>query len=71
MNQTDVDPAILRTVGDVARPERPYIGKPNLEHIPGNGGPITGVTHLWGMIRHGRAHLEDQARRYGPSIEPS
>ena len=65
MDQQHVDPDILRAVGDVGRPERPYPGRPDLSHIPGEAGPIAAMTHLWGIIRHGRAHLEEQARPCG------
>ena len=66
MDQHHVDPDILRAVGDVGRPERPYPRTPDLSHIPGEAGPIAAMTHLWGITRHGRACLEDQARRCGP-----
>lgn len=64
-DRRNVDPAIVRAVGDVGRPERPYPGRPDLSHIPGEAGPVAAMTHLWGIMRHGRAHLEEQARRCG------
>jgi cytochrome P450 len=66
MEQNDPDPAIIAQVGSVARPERAYTGSPDLSHLPGREGPITGIMHLWGLVRKGRAHLEEQAQRYGP-----
>ena len=66
MEQREVDTAIMRAVGDVGRPERPFGDFPSLAHIPGEDGLIAGVTNLWGWLRHGREHLEAQAQRYGP-----
>ena len=66
MSHTDVDPAILRAVGYVGRPERPYEDLASLRHIPGKEGLLTGLVNLWGWMRHGRAHLEAQDKRYGP-----
>lgn len=66
MNQPTVDPAILRAVGDVGRPERALGDLPSLSHLPGEDGWIAGLTNLWGWTRRGQAHLQAQARRYGP-----
>jgi cytochrome P450 len=65
MDTPDVDPAILRAVGDVGRPERPYDDLPSLAHIPGKDGALAGLVNLYGWTRHGQAHLQAQARRYG------
>jgi cytochrome P450 len=66
MNQRDVDPAILRAVGDVGRPERALDDLPSLAHVPGRAGLVAGLVNLWGWTRHGQAHLQAQAKRYGP-----
>ena len=47
MSHTDVDPAILRAVGYVGRPERPYEDLASLRHIPGKEGLLTGLVNLW------------------------
>lgn len=66
MDRPDVDPAILRAVGDVGRPERAYDNLPSLSHVPGEDGLLTGLMNLWGWMRHGQAHLQAQAKRLGP-----
>lgn len=61
-----VDPAIVREVGDVGRPERALEDLPSLKHIPGKEGLLTGIANIWGWMKHGQAHLQAQAKRYGP-----
>jgi cytochrome P450 len=64
--EPDVDPAILRAVGDVRRPERPLGNLPSLKHIPGKQGTLTGIANILGWATRGQAHLDTQAKRYGP-----
>ena len=66
MDQPKVDPAILRAVGDVGRPERALDDLPSLSHVPGRAGFVAGLANLWGWARHGQAHLQAQAEKYGP-----
>lgn len=65
MDSVMVDPGIARVVGDVCRPERGYDPVPSTKHIPGKEGFLAGVANLMGWMRHGHAHLQAQARRYG------
>ena len=66
MTSTAADPAILRVVGDVGRPERGYDALPDTRHIPGKDGLLAGLANLWGWMRHGHAHLQTQAEKHGP-----
>jgi len=66
MTSTAVDPAILRVVGDVGRPERGYDALPDTRHIPGKDGLLAGLANLWGWMRHGHARLQSQAEKHGP-----
>lgn len=65
-----VEPAarfIVDAVGDVARPRA---GLPTqlteIDRLPGTQGLARGIVNAVGWVRHGRAHLLEQVRRFGP-----
>jgi len=66
MEQVIADPAIVRVVGDVGRPERGYDKAADTAHIPGKDGLRAGLSGLVGWLRQGHAYVQAQARVWGP-----